>query len=451
MINRISSMLGTIFYGFCLTMKFVIALVPCNRRSRLATTVLVLVAVTANAETLTLKECLDRADKNNPALKTAVWDSRIAEENVLQASSSSYPRIDAQAGYTMQHVPQAVIINGLIAETQEPDFAFGGLAANYTIYDFGRRNARQRQARSIADATTSTFEAHRKDVSLQVIEAYFGILETGKLVMAAQEEVTQVEQHRRVAQALFEEGVVTRNDVLQADVRLAGTRQKLLATANRRENAWLLLNYLTGTDQAFRTDLDESTIKTTDDEGNPDAKNAVIRRHEIQALYRNIEAGEAEVLESRSNFLPEIYSRLALDYTQNNKVREQVIMSATIGLKVNLFDGFASSATREKALRNRSKSQDTLRQAEAQLRLEITTAGNEVRVARERISVAETAIRQSEENLRINSERYQERVGTATEVLDAQTLLTQTRTDYYQALFDHQVAAARLKHATGEL
>jgi len=29
--------------------------------------------------------------------------------------------------------------------------------------------------------------------------------------------------------------------------------------------------------------------------------------------------------------------------------------------------------------------------------------------------------------------------------------LTQTRTDYYRALFDRQVAAARLKRALGEL
>jgi len=74
-----------------------------------------------------------------------------------------------------------------------------------------------------------------------------------------------------------------------------------------------------------------------------------------------------------------------------------------------------------------------------------------VKVASERVSVAKTAITQSEENLRINRERYQERVGTATEVLDAQTLLSQTRTDYYRALYDQQVATARLKRAFGEL
>ena len=42
-------------------------------------------------------------------------------------------------------------------------------------------------------------------------------------------------------------------------------------------------------------------------------------------------------------------------------------------------------------------------------------------------------------------------MGTATDVIDAQTLLTQIRTEYYQALFDYQVALARVKRALGTL
>jgi len=412
---------------------------------------LLLTTLSAQAESLSLKDCLERARQGNPALRTAAWDTRIAEEGVRQATAAIYPRIDAQAGYSMQLEPQAVKINGFTAETQEPDFASGGLSATYTIYDFGRRAARQQQARSLTDSTAQLFEARQRDVSLQVIEAYFGILEASKLVAAAQEEVVQVEQHRRVAQALYEEGSVTRNDVLQADVRLAAARQKLLVSQNRRENLWLQLNFLTGAGQSYRADLDEQATMAAAGEGHPDEAGAITRRHELQALRLGIEASEAEVRENRSNFYPELYTRLALDYVQNDKVREQAIMSAFIGIKVNLFDGYASTSARQKAVNSRSRSQDILRQAESQVRLEVATAKNDVQVARERISVAETAIRQSEENLRINRERYQERVGTATEVLDAQTLLTQTKTDYYRALFDQQVALARMQRAVGEL
>ena len=422
-----------------------------NRRVSLLVLTLCLFTTPLWARTVTLEECLDQAARNNPNLKAAAWDTRIAEESVRQATAARYPRVDSQAGYTLQQAAQGMSFQGLSVETQQPDYAFGGLAATYTIYDFGRRDSRIQQARALADSATHTFAARRSDVAMQVIEAYFGILEAGRLVVAAEEEVTQVEQHRQVAQALFEEGVVTRNDVLQADVRLAAARQNLLTARNRRENAWLQLNFLTGAEQGFRGKLDEKAAIVTSKDIHPDDRSLLARRPEIQALHKAVEASEAEVKENSSNFFPELYTRLALDYVQNDKVTEQTIMSATIGLKMNLFDGFATTSARERAVRSRSRNRDTLRQSESQVQLEIATAQNDMRVAQERIGVTEAAIRQSEENLRINHERYKERVGTATEVLDAQTLLTQTRSDYYRALFDFQVASARLRRAIGEL
>jgi outer membrane protein TolC len=402
---------------------------------------------------LSLRDCLSQAQSNNPFLKSAAWDSRLAEENSRLAKVATYPRVDASLGYTMQLESQAVKLGGVTAETQEPDFAFGGIAATYTIYDFGRRDARIQQANSFTEAASQIFLSGKGDIALQVIEAYFRILETDRLIQAANEEVTQITEHRRVAQVLFEEGVVTRNDVLQAEVRLASARQKLLTATNQRENGWLLLNFLTGSEAAFRGELDDSATVGVSGTANTitGAGDSPANRHDIKAQQQLLAVREFEVKENRENYLPEIYTRLGLDFVQNDKVREQVIYSATLGIRVNLFDGYAAQAAHEKAVKQRSKQQDTVRLAEQNARLEIATARNDSGVAKERIGVAEAAIKQSEENLRINKERYQERVGIASEVLDAQALLTQTKSDYFKALYDFQTASARLQKALGEL
>ena len=400
---------------------------------------------------LSLQDCLLQARDNNPTLKSASWDSRIARENSRLASVAMYPRVDANAGYTMQLEPQAVKMLGITAETQDPDFAFAGIAATYTLYDFGRRDARIQQASANTEAASQSFMFSKGDVALQVIEAYFRILEAGRLIQAANEEVAQITEHRRMAQVLFEEGVVTRNDVLQAEVRLASALQKKLTDTNRRENGWLLLNFLTGNDPGFRGELDESTTLSSADLAAAGSPDTPANRHDIKAQKQILEAREFEVLENKKNYVPEIYTRLGMDYVQNDKVREQAIYSATLGLRINLFDGYASQAAHEKAVKQRSKQQDALRLTEQRALLEISTARNDAGIAKERISVAEAAIKQSEENLRINKERYQERVGIASEVLDAQTLSTQVKTDYFRALYDYQTAAARLQNALGEL
>jgi outer membrane protein TolC len=400
---------------------------------------------------LSLQDCLQRASDNNPALKSAVWDSHIARENSRSASAAMYPTVDAHAGYTMQREPQAIKSAGGTTETQESDYAFAGVAASYTLYDFGRRNARVRQANAYTEAASESFLFNKGDVTLQVIEAYFRILEADRLIQAADEEVIQITEHRRVAQVLFEEGVVTRNDVLQAEVRLASAEQKRLTATNVRNNGWLLLNFLTGSEPGFRGELDETSSRNNSHENAANNTDSLSNRHDLKAQKQILEAREFEVQANRENYLPEIYTRLGMDYVQNDKVREQAIYSATLGIRVNLFDGFASQAAHNKAVKERSKQQGTLRLAEQHAQLEITTARNDATVAKGRITASEAAIKQSEENLRINRERYQERVGTASEVLDAQTLVTQTKTEYYRALYDFQTATARLQNALGEL
>ena len=63
--------------------------------------------------------------------------------------------------------------------------------------------------------------------------------------------------------------------------------------------------------------------------------------------------------------------------------------------------------------------------------------------------MANKATEQAEENFRINTERYREQVGTSTDVIDAQTLLTKARSDHDNALGDYSISRARLERAMG--
>lgn len=402
----------------------------------------------ALAQQITLEECLALARDNNPHLKAARTDIRTARETVTLADAANYPRIDLQGGYTAQLEPQAMEVQGRPMETQQPDYAFAGASLNYTLYDFGRRTARQQGARTAAEAVALGVAQQEQDILLQVIETYHRILEGMQMVEAAREELRTVEAHRRMAQALFDSGSVTRNDLLQADVRLAGSRQKLLGTDNRVANLKLRLAFLTGL-----PDVDSYELAEPVEQGAAVAaeKHDPAARPDLQALLRTIEVADQEARESRRAFYPELFTRLSLEYQQNDKVREQAIYAATVGLRVNLFDGFASTATERKAVAGRSRATQLHAAASEQARLEVRQAENDLKVAFEQITVTREAIRQGEENLRINRGRYEERVGTATDVLDAQTLLTQARSDYYRAVCDHRIAGARLRRALGTL
>jgi len=66
------------------------------------------------------------------------------------------------------------------------------------------------------------------------------------------------------------------------------------------------------------------------------------------------------------------------------------------------------------------------------------------------IITVEKAIEQAKENFRINQERYKQQVATSTDVLDAQTLLSRTMTNYYSALYAFKIAKATLYRVMGQ-
>ena len=82
------------------------------------------------------------------------------------------------------------------------------------------------------------------------------------------------------------------------------------------------------------------------------------------------------------------------------------------------------------------------------IRLEVKDAILDLETAEKNIPTTEKAVKQGEENLRVNEERYKAQVTTITDLLDAQTLLAQARVNYYRALYDHNLAKARLERAT---
>ena len=65
------------------------------------------------------------------------------------------------------------------------------------------------------------------------------------------------------------------------------------------------------------------------------------------------------------------------------------------------------------------------------------------------LSALRASIRSATENFRITEERFREQLTTNTEVLDAQTLLSQARNNYNTALTQYNVAEARLRRAMG--
>jgi outer membrane protein TolC len=119
-------------------------------------------------------------------------------------------------------------------------------------------------------------------------------------------------------------------------------------------------------------------------------------------------------------------------------------------MDIPIFEGGRIEARVRQEKARLAAAQERLRRLELQVQLDVETAVLNIGSAAQRVEATEKAIEQAKESLRIEREKYDLGKGAIVDVLDAQSALLDSQTNYYRALADYNVALAQLKLAMGE-
>lgn len=405
-------------------------------------------------DSLTLEECIRIALEKNLQIHSAMQGVIGADFRRKQALTNFFPQWTMQYSATGYNSPTSVGFTTLGGTSRDVHnfntsitqslFAGGSILANYRLEKLG------------VDISKTDVETIKRDIILDVREGYFNILRAEKFLTVAQQQVKQFEAQLEVTKAFFDVGIVPKNDVLQAEVKLANARQALIKAENDLALAKSSFNIL------LRRDID-APLKIKDIlEYKPfsigfeeSVKEALRERPEIKNAELKIEQANENVKIAKGSFFPTItlsgnYLRTSDEPSLMGDLRsERWIVQALATFTI--WDWGKRAYKVGEAKVKVTQAQDSKTQLVEGIILEVKNAYLNMLVAEKNISVAEKAIEQAEENLRMNEERYKYQVATATDVLDAVTLLTQARVNYYGALSDFNIAKARLERAMGRL
>lgn len=407
---------------------------------------------------LNLKQALALAWKANPTLQVSRLEQLIADQDVVRARSGFLPKVKDETSQTIYdlgtriRVSQGVPSGGVTFPLSNNNFWTSKLSVDQTIFDFWATPSRYQAAILGQTATRLDTAQTRDNIFLMVCQGYFKVLRAEKLVNVAQQEVVQFGDQLKDAKNLYEFGLVTFNDVLQAEVALADSKQRLITAKNDVINAKSALNKLIGLPIPTPLSLTEEKELATPPLKLAEASElAVIHRSDLKASTNRIDQGEKKVNEARAQHFPRLYAQAGQFWQQNFLYLHTNQWFAIFGLQWTLFNGLDTHAqvqqAKDKVEQLKVKHQDL----SEQVRLDVQTAYLAVNETAERIRVTEKAVKQGDENLRLNRERYREQVGTATNVVDAVTLLTKTRVNFYNARYDHQLAKAQFLWAIGAI
>jgi outer membrane protein len=410
---------------------------------------------------LTLRESTDLALRQSVVIHSAGEAVKASESKKKEAFTGFLPRFSTYYSYTRYNEPpqtKSSLTNyspiqigtadnyNWAVEMRQPVFAGGGIKAAYDINRIG------------ADVSRLEQEAVIQDIIRDVGVSYFSILKAERILGVAKQSLEQLEAHRNVAQQFYEAGVIPRNDLLQSEVQLANGQQYLVQAENNLELAKSQFNTVLRRDlntpvrvedilqyKAYTASL-EDCLKAAQD-----------RRPEIKASLSRVEQSRKVVDLDRSEYYPAVnmvgsYGRFGdTADVQGSRYQDQENWSVMARAEWKFWE-WGRTRHRVDASTNRERqAQDALAHAKDQVALEVKNAYLFMREAEKRVFVAKKTIEQAEENYRLNEERYKEQVATSTDVLDALTLLTRAKSDYFNALSDYHIALTRLERSMGSL
>jgi len=402
--------------------------------------------------TISIQEGLKIVIAENRVVRIAKLGEDIAKSDTHIARSGLLPSLNASASYTSLANQPALIVGNQALSTSDSRYYAYSINIQQILFDFQGNLSRYDASRMLLEAKKFDTIRNKNLIAFEFTLAFYDFLESQHLVESAEKEINRLEAHLRDAHQLFTAGVITRNDLLQAQVRLSDARQKLLSVQNLEAVRAAKLNNLLLRPLSSEIRAAD-VVRTAEQPFEPVLEilweEALQRRSEIHIVDQTLKAIDFEAAVQKSEFLPKLYVRGANDFMENSYLQHESNWSVVLGVTVNLFEGGRSVAELRKTESRKKQLLEQRAKLVDEIKLELKRYCLDHQTASARILANRDAVEQAQENLRINKRRYEEGEGTATEVLDAVTLLTVAETNHIRSVYDYQKAEAAIHYAAG--
>jgi len=419
-------------------------------------------------EALSLRDAVRFGLEHNTSMAAARERRSAAAARVGQANSGWLPRLNYAETWTRSDNP-VFVFGSLLTQHQftQQNFALGALnnpsalnnfqsqlSLDQTIYDAGHVRSATHFARLAEDVSAENKRRVEQDVIADVVRAYYLVVLSEESLLAAREAVRSVEADLKRAQAVRASGMSTDVDVLSLRVHLAAvTEQQIRRTADR-DVARATLNDVLGqpldssyalTSALTKADIGDQSLEQYERE-------ALDHRPETHQARLATQLAATQVAAARSSLLPQIGAHADIEQDRQQLAgRAGGNWLASVSLRWNLFNGFGDKTRIEETKHLLRSSEAEQNRTTSAVRLEVRRAWADLRAATQRIEVAQAAVEEARESLRITQNRYAAGLNNVTDLLRNETAVLEAKTRYLAAVSDQRVAAAMLERAAGTL
>ena len=404
-----------------------------------------------------LNWCIETALKRNLTLKEKRLSVLEIKRDVAIQFKKMLPTISTKYSYLGLKNVNVINIMGKDVAVSSHDNYDWQIVISQPIFEAGALLNSYRAAKVTEKIARLELESVKNQIIRDVKVAYYNLLMAEKILNEQKSAVRRLRAHLADAKALFEVGLLGKNDLLASKVSLS---QAIQDEIKARHDVMLLkskLNLLLRRNLVAPLYIKDKFILPKNILSFSIALSIAIRnRPELKAARLAIKKAEFLLDMARSNYLPHvnlnaIYDRKGItpdlsDNPYGQHESEEVTVVATW----NLWSWGADRDKCKKAAYFLSQARIQYRLVHDNISIEVQKALLKLKEAINSYKVAKESLRQAKENFDINQAKFKEKLVSNTDVLDAQDLLVKARTRYFKALADISIATSQLDYALGK-
>ncbi|MEC7609191.1 MAG: TolC family protein, partial [Verrucomicrobiota bacterium] len=336
-------------------------------------------------------------------------------------------------------------------QLSQPLFAGGGLLAQSRSQELIVEAFRYASATQIA----STIQTVTKE--------FYAVLQAEENIEVELENIALLQEQLRSVTSLFNNGVVSKFDVLQAKVSLANAKPQLILAENSLRLALAQLQRSIG----FRHDTGADTdgfhpeakftgpaeLETLDYASSDLLDLAYQQRPEIKEQEMYLASSKESLRAAKSRRWPTLSLSGGYDFRRSYEALddrfENIVDGWTVGLTSswNIWDGRETAGRIMQAMARVRQSEIQIEIVKQNIKVEVQTALSEIESATELLNASEKTTELAIEALRLADERYAVGRATYLDNLQARLALTQARNNKVRAKYRYLSAGADLERA----
>lgn len=409
-------------------------------------------APVSGQQVYTLDECINSALKYNVKVRNAENDLEMAKHDKKEAFTKYFPNISA--------VGSGFIVNEPLVQMQMSpeakmemlkDGMLGGISATMPLFTGGQIVNGNKLAELGVNMKALQKKQTDDEVRLEVERYFWQIVMLKEKLKTISLVEKQLERLETDVQASVDAGIVTRNDLLQVQLKKNDVLSGKIQLENSLNVSLSLLGQYIGAksdsiDVAFVVEEHLSESPQTLFCNHTDA---VERTNEYGLLKQNLQASKLQYKMAVGKNLPTVAIGGGLVYDNFVMGQDQSFYMGFVTVSVPISGWWGGTHSIKKHKLQVKNAENLLNDNSEMLVIRMQNVWNTLNDSYRKAEIALLSVEQSSENLRLNMDYYSAGTATMSELLDAQTLYQQSRDKYVEAYTNYELSKREYLQATG--